>query len=172
MNESPFQKLTGIWNSLDAHSFFQLSPEEQQLATSALKPDGKPLIEAWSFVPHPLVFSKIGMEIHRYIVMVDTMSSDVYDPVLEFLSRDIPNVSTYYSGGNADFVCDVNMTDQNFASWKDDLCKVLRDCGGKSFVEPGHDVKDLLTIFRAAENALIRCGTAVNEYGPPTRKGN
>ena len=111
------------------------------------------------------------MEIHRYIVMVDTMSSDVYDPVLEFLSRDIPNVSTYYSGGNADFVCDVNMTDQNFASWKDDLCKVLRDCGGKSFVEPGHDVKDLLTIFRAAENALIRCGTAVNEYGPPTRKG-
>lgn len=169
MNDSS-QSLLNLWPLIDAKCYFDLSPTEQATADSAKKPNGQPLIEAWTFVPHPELFKKLGINFHRYIVMIDTMSSDVYEPVLEFLTQNTPNLSTYYSGGYADFICDLNMLDTNFESWKEQLCTVLRNCNAQIFVKDGGDVSELLKIYRAADNYLIRCNEDVEEFGAPTRK--
>ena len=119
-------QFASVRSEFEAKSYFGLGRKAKRIG-KALEQSKELPIEAWSFVPHPDVLGHLeGFDLKRHIVTVDTQSSSVYFPVLEFLLRPHPNVTSLYSGGWADFVCDVQLNKESFERWMDELRAVLR----------------------------------------------
>ena len=124
MSVTAFSHLNEIWREIDERSYFDLSKKTKKfIAAIASKGGSKSIFNAWSFVPHPDVLAEIK-PLNRYIVTIDTLSSEVYFPVLNFLTEQTANIASYYSGGWADFICDLQMSENNFRLWRDRLRRI------------------------------------------------
>lgn len=112
-----FLRLRG---TLDARSYFEL-PESQRKALDG--PSGIGPITAWSFTAHPKVFEHLSKAngLKRYIVTIDTMRNFVYSPMCQFLQRQRTNISSFFAGGWTDFLCDIQMDEDTFKQFREDL---------------------------------------------------
>src|SRR5947208_15759272 len=116
-------QLASVRTDLEEQNFFDLRGRAKKIIKKLLDEKKSPLaIEAWSFIPHPDVVAHIS-KVQRYIVAIDTQTSKVYAPVYEFLDGKQINVASYYTGGWADFICDIQLDHKQFERWLDELCK-------------------------------------------------
>src|SRR3954463_8466950 len=128
-----FTKLHEILPEIESNSYFDLSDQAKEVLShfEGTNPD-VPRIEAWSFVPHPNVlkaFTGRHRNLRRYIMTIDAMRSKIYIPIRDFLLKQTTNVTSYYTGGWADFICDVQMDPESFEGLLADIRAVLIDNG-------------------------------------------
>jgi hypothetical protein len=149
----------------ERNSYFDLADNARQIADALEKPVGRlPRIEGWSFVPHPAVIDHLtGERLTRYIVAIDTMSDSVYWPVRSFLERQDHNVRSYFSGGMADFLVDVQMEEIHFKAFLRDLDQILIDNGIQNF----SSTLQAVSAFQVVRPLLL-CGKPISEYGKPS----
>jgi hypothetical protein len=143
--------LSWALRELEANCFFDLrGPVKEYLKD--LEEEGAP-VTRWSFVPHPgLIFDK--QSLHRYIVTIDTLSNTIHLPVQSFLERQKANITVFYAGGWADFLCDISMSSHGFEIWLNDLKSVLLDANAERFCS---SVDELISIFRVTDTRIL-CG--------------
>src|ERR1043166_1121539 len=104
MASDVLSQLASIRGDLEAKSFFDLKGKAKKIVKKLTDGKNEPLsIEAWSFIPHPEIITRIS-GVQRYIVAIDTQTSNVYFPVFEFLKSQPINIASYYTGGWADFI--------------------------------------------------------------------
>jgi hypothetical protein len=151
-------------------SYFDLPPRIKQMVREFETPaPDLPHIEAWSFVPHPAVIEEFAGpdgKLERYILTIDTQRSSVYSPVRDFLKSQNANVSSYYSGGWADFLCDVQMDRVRFEEFVNSLRKVLKDADAEKFCPRPRGVDALISIFKV-EEPLVVCGQILRDLRRP-----
>jgi hypothetical protein len=153
----------------ETRSFYELDERTKKTLSTLISADG-PKVEAWSFVPHPKVFEVLagsGERLQRYIVTIDTQSSAVYEPVRSFLQSQRSNISAYFSGGWADFLCDIQMTSPNFNVWLEQLREVLRKANANKFC-PAGNVNSLISAF-LVEDQIVICGKLLEDLVTPNR---
>jgi hypothetical protein len=155
MDQISFGKLFQVLPELETKSYFDLEQKTKDIISSLEAKNGDAGIDAWSFIPHPEIFSKL-QTISRYIVTIDTISSQVYFSVFEFLRGQKANVSSYYSGGWADFVCEVHFDEKNFDRWYKELKQVLVDANAEKFCPKKQGGLDsLLSVFKVIDSHIL-----------------
>lgn len=171
-----FERLQALPGLLRRHSYFELPPDDQDLvnAISESSPGrGFPAglrwrgITGWSFVAHPLALeSAIGKsQSHRWIATVDSRRQETYEAVLKLCGNAKEVGSVLYSGGEIDFVLDLEASDAACKAFLVRLLRALRsavdgrDCRGP---------KELVRVFRVLEPTLIAGGKLLSDTTPPT----
>src|SRR5579864_1076725 len=116
--------LAEILPELEERCYFDLSKGTKRFLNSTkLHP-----VEAWSFVPHPDVITALTRQrsqFKRYIFTVDRQRSKIYSPVRDFLLTQDMNISSYDSGGWADFICDAHFDSGQLEAFQHSLTSVL-----------------------------------------------
>lgn len=153
-----FWKLREVLPELESRSYFELDRQTKKLLANfeGIR-NGLPTIEAWTFTLHPLVIEAfIGRDkpLKRYILTIDTLRSTVYTPVKDFLENHKTNITSYYTGGWADFLCDLQMDQQSFNDFLEELKSVLRGAGIEEIVGEGK-VDEVISIFEVIEPIII-----------------
>jgi hypothetical protein len=157
------QPLIEKWNEIERSHFWKLDQSLRTELESLSHVDGLPLVEGWTFVPHPNVVKHLaGEDFSHHIVLLDTMSSEVYDHVYRFLKEQKNNCSSFYTGGSADFVCNVRMSAKQFGVWEQELKEVLRRAGATNYNRTPNGVREFYSVFRI-ESTLITCGKIVSD---------
>jgi hypothetical protein len=163
-----FWKLREVIPLIEKSSYFDLS----QAAKKALAPfeevrDGLPAIEAWTFTMHPSVYDAFTVrkaKLKRYIITIDTRTSSIYSPIEAYLRKQVTNVTSFYSGGWADFLCDVQLDETSFRAFIEDLRAELTKCGLQKIED---NVANVLSIFPVSGTKII-CGRLVESFPTPS----
>ncbi|HKU73788.1 MAG TPA: hypothetical protein VJR02_07700 [Pyrinomonadaceae bacterium] len=164
-----FWQIRELLPIIENASYFDLSKDLKKLLGAFQKSTktGVPKIEGWSFVLHPKVVGEITSEakkIERYILTIDTRVSSVYFPVRKFLEELESNVTSYYSGGWADFLCDIQMDAESFNRFHERLKNVLRDSPLSNIEE---NIENVLSIFRVTGTKVL-CSRQVDSFPTPS----
>lgn len=162
------ENLRSLFEELEHLSYFELSKGQKKIVGSLKESLGTP-IEAWSFVPHPAVVSRLQSSsgpLTRYIFTIDTLRSRIYFRIKTFLEEQAKNVNSYYSGGWADFICDGHFTEEGLRDFMSALKGALMDAGAAP-LSPQNDVSKLITLFRV-EDSLVLCGRPLANFGAPS----
>ena len=154
-----------IFGKISTSSYFSFPAKEKRLLRQAqdflgLKIDG------WSFTPHPLLLEAVsdeGSRLVRYIFTIDTLRAGIYEAVLSFIQKSTTNVNSYFTGGSADFICDIHASDDYYKSLYDDLVDILKKAGAGRF----EDVKSLIAVYRV-DKAVMMCGKLLADLGTPS----
>jgi hypothetical protein len=87
-------------------SVFKLTASERN-QLCALKESDKEegVIKSFSFYIHPKTLNKLNPNLSQHIVFIDSRRNDIYEKIRDYLLENKRNVSTFYSGGDADFIC-------------------------------------------------------------------
>lgn len=102
----------------------------------------------------------------KYLLTIDTQRSNIYEPVRTFLAGQKSNISSYFSGGWADFVCEAHMPEATFKTFKAELVEVLNKAGAAELC--GNDVNNLISIFEVRD-PLVICGKPVADLTNPPK---
>ena len=135
-------------------------------AIDRLRSVSRPRIEAFSFVPHPDVLNALALSngSKRYIVTIDTLRSVVYFKVREFLESFEANVSSFYSGGWSDYLCDVRFAPAAYEDFTRRLLNTLRDAG----IAKWGKLSEAVGIFEVVDQLVAR-GVIASEGKPEAR---
>jgi hypothetical protein len=120
-------------------------------------------IDGWSFILHPEVFSLLqrgGDPLVRYILFIETLRAKFYFVIREFLQGQTVNVNSYFTGGSADFICDIYATETAYKNFYKELAKILVTAGAGSIKE----VKNLIAVFRV-EEPVVLCRQVIADLG-------
>jgi hypothetical protein len=120
-------------------------------------------ISGWTFTLNPDVLPSIyqnGDRLVRHIFVIETLKSKIYFAVRDFLAKHIVNVNSYFTGGSADFICDVYFRGNELNRFKEELQDVLVKEGAGAY----ENVEKLVSIFRVDE-PLMLCRKKVTEMG-------
>ncbi len=155
--------LKDLIRTVSSRSYYALTAKEKRMVDRAEEVLGLK-INGWSFTPNPQVLSSIYKNedkdsFARFIFVIETLRADIYCAVREFLTNHTINVNSYFTGGSADFICDVPVT-SDYKKFYNELQGVLKKAG----VEEVADVKNLITVFRVDE-ALILCRKKISDIG-------
>jgi hypothetical protein len=150
-------------SSLARRSYDDLSKDEKQFikhaGPTAFKVDG------WSLVPHPNVIEVLeadNRKTTRKIVAIETLRANIYFAVRDFLSKFKVNVSSYFTGGSADFICDAVMTNYEWSQFDQDLKKVLVEARAGQLEK----VDNLISEFEVTDT-LFLSGQKLSQLGQP-----
>lgn len=111
-------------------------------------------IDGWSFIPNPEVFSILqrGRDpLVRYILFIETLRAKYYFLIRDFLRAQKVNVNSYYTGGSADFICDVNATESAYKTFHRELKQTLLTAGVGNI----KDVESLIAVFRVEKPVIL-----------------
>ncbi|HEV3049705.1 MAG TPA: hypothetical protein VGX50_05315 [Longimicrobium sp.] len=159
-------RLQEVQDELRQSSYFDLSTEARTTIEryEAVGPF-VPQITAWTFIPHPLVLRKLfqGEEpLTRYVVTIDALRSSVYQRVKEYLEAQEANVTSYFSGGWADFLCDVQLQRTRFDVFLKELEGVLKEAGLEQFAQ----IDEVISVFEMV-NPVILSGRRLDSLPRP-----
>lgn len=150
-------------NTLARRSYDDLSKDEKQFikrnGSTAFKIDG------WSLVPHPNLIEELETENRRTtrkIIAIETLRANIYFAVRDFLSKFKVNVSSYFTGGSADFICDAVMTNYEWSQFDKDLKEVLVMAKAGKLEK----LDNLISEFEVT-NPLILSGVKLSQLGQP-----
>ncbi len=158
----PLNTLLASLLDIENQTYFDLAPRVRA-AIDRLRSASTPRIEAFSFVPHPDVLNALALSngSKRYIVTIDTLRSVVYFKVREFLESFEANVSSYYSGGWSDYLCDVRFAPAAYEDFTKRLLNTLRDAG----IAKWGKLSEAVGIFEVVDQLVAR-GTIASESKP------
>jgi hypothetical protein len=158
----PLNTLLASLLDIENQPYFDLAPRVRS-AIDRLRLASKPRIEAFSFVPHPDVLNALALSngSKRYIVTIDTLRSVVYFKVREFLESFEANVSSYYSGGWSDYLCDVRFSPAAYEDFTKRLLNTLRDAG----IAKWGKLSEAVGIFEVVDQLVAR-GMIASENRP------
>jgi hypothetical protein len=158
----PLNTLLASLVDIENQPYFSLPPRVRS-AIDRLRSVSRPRIEAFSFIPHPDVLNALtsSNDSKRYIVTIDTLRSVVYFKVRDFLESFEANVSSFYSGGWSDYLCDVRLSPAAYEDFKNRLLNTLRDAGIAKWGKLG----EALGIFEVVDQPVAR-GMIVGESKP------
>lgn len=150
----------------ESNSYFDLSRRQRQEIENLTAAIGKPIL-AWSFIPHPTVIESLQYDRRdkrqRYIVIVDSMCAAAYFPIADLLKAFRLNVTSYVTGGWADFICDAFLTETEKHAFLSKVDAALEEYGRPHIGTTS--VKKLVSVFRV-ERELIRHRQTVDEQRP------
>lgn len=149
---------------LERKNYFELSTVESTQLHSDLQRTGSK-IEAWSFVVHPDILSRIGngnAQCTRYLITIDTLRSTIYFAVRNFLLAISENVSSYYSGGTADFICDAYLDDDQYKAFHERLVETLKSSKAERITSK---VQNLVSVFKV-RRSLVLGGVDITKLTP------
>jgi hypothetical protein len=152
---------------LESTCYYDL-PVKLRKAADVLEKSGPPQgIEGWSFVPHPDVFDSLvaDSQMRRYIFTIDTLRSAVYFPVLDLLRSQTANISSYYSGGWADFICDGYLTPDQFENFRASVLRTMKDAG----ITKWGSEHDAITVFEVIKPIVV-CGHVYDRTPRPDKR--
>jgi len=149
-----FQDLRVRAGELEEAPYFDLSDDTRRLITDFNKVSPRP-IKGWSFIPHPEVVEAFtrASPLRRFILTIDAVRNRIFDPVEKFLREQPANIRSYYAGGWSDFVCDVQLTKDQFEDFLAELEGVLVTAGIMDFLLT---VKEAISVFEVTD-AIIVC---------------
>lgn len=150
--------------SLGGRSYFDLQKQEKRLIRQAER-NSILGIEAWSLIPHPDVLAVVrgsDGQVIRRILTIETLRAKIYSAVREFLTGFRVNVNSYFTGGSADFICDVQMTDSEWHRFYQELQTVLVTAGAGK-IEELHN----LTCVLRVDTPLVLGRRQLAEVGKP-----
>lgn len=130
--------------------------------------DDCPKIEAWTFTIHPSVVDALlggDRKLKRFILTIDTLRSTIYAKVKEFLESRTTNITSYYTGGWADFLCDIQMEQSQFDEFKEELKSVLRPEIEK--IKGKGNVSEVITYFEVSKQIMM-CGRPFKKIPLPS----
>jgi hypothetical protein len=166
--QSLFMKLRTLTPKIERQSYFELDKSARQvLANFEGATNGRPKIEAWTFTLHPMVIEALLPEdkkLKRFILTIDALRSTVYESVRVFLETRTANITSYYTGGWADFLCDIQMDQAGFDSFIDELRFVLKP-GIEKILGRGK-VDDVISFFEIVDQIML-CGRPVKSLSRP-----
>jgi hypothetical protein len=160
--------LAQILPELEERSYFDLSRETKRFLNSS---KAHP-VEAWSFVPHPDIIAALTRQrsqFKRYIFTIDTQRNTIYSPVRDFLLTQDMNISSYDSGGWADFICDAHFDSGQLEAFQHSLTSVLEEVGAATICPPDRGVDALFSIFEITKSHIV-CGQPLNSLPRPKAK--
>jgi hypothetical protein len=145
--------LQSLLATLTDQSYFDLTADDRKLLQGA-HDSGKLQITGWSVVPHPKVLEALQSStpaLVRRIVTIETLQAKIYSAVRKFLLQANVNVSSYYTGGSADFICDITLSNEAYKIFYENLGKALSAAGA----EKVEDIKKLVCVFRVDEALVL-----------------
>jgi hypothetical protein len=136
-------------------SYFDFSPEarEELRVFQDLTHIG-PRISSWTFIPHPDVLRHLfaGEEpLSRYIVTIDALRSSVYAAVKDYLQSIEGNVVSFFTGGWADFLCDIQLQRSRLDLFLKRLEEVLLQAGLEKFAT----IEEVISVFEMVAPVVI-----------------
>jgi hypothetical protein len=166
--KSLFIKLRDLMPKIERKNYFELDKSARQLlANFEGTSNGTPKIEAWTFTLHPTAISALRPEdrqLKRFILTIDALRSNVYETVKDFLETRKANITSYYTGGWADFLCDIQMDQASFDSFIEQLRSVLKE-GIEKILGRGK-VNDAISFFEVVDQ-IILCGKVMRGLPAP-----
>jgi hypothetical protein len=145
--------LRSLLATLIDRTYYDLTPEERKLLQSA-DHSCELHIGGWSAVPHPAVleaFRASSPVSVRRIVTIETLRAKIYSAVQNFLLQFKINVSSYYTGGSADFICDITLSNEEYNKFYTSLSDVLTAAGAEDI----EDIKKLVCVFRVDKTLVL-----------------